>query len=314
MLPITFKRALDKVLEAFLPDSTISRLIIEGLRMTARLRVPLFSLTDTLECGQFFRFTKGVDTYLVQSSNQMFSLYQKGDFLFYEGVKESFLVHFFRLDEDLESILKEIDRDPIVHQAIQRYRGLRLIRQDPWECLLSFLCSSAKSISHIRSIVEALCRSTGKKILYGNYTGYGFPEPRCLENPLQLESIRAGFRTAYLVEACQCIDREQLLALKDLSYPEARKRLMILSGVGKKIADCALLYSLDFLEAFPIDTWIKKGLQKAYFGGRRVGEKEMERICLEPFWSVRRIRPTLPLPFLAPPSFLIAEIMLDLGR
>src|SRR4030042_4695468 len=111
--------------------------------MTARLRISTFSLKDTLECGQFFRFTKVMGTYLVQSSNRMFSLYQKGDSLFYEGVEESFLVDFFRLDEDLDSILKEIDRDPIVHQAIQRYRGLRLIRQDPWECVLSFLCSSA---------------------------------------------------------------------------------------------------------------------------------------------------------------------------
>jgi len=165
--------------------------------MTARLRIHPFSLRDTLECGQFFRFTKLMDTYLVQSSNQIFSLYQKGDFLFYEGVEESFLIHFFRLDEDLNSILKEIDRDPVIHQAIQRYRGLRLIRQDPWECLISFLCSSAKAIPHIRSMIEALCKSIGKKILYGNYMGYGFPEPRCLADPLQLESVRAGFRTTY---------------------------------------------------------------------------------------------------------------------
>jgi N-glycosylase/DNA lyase len=253
--------------------------------MTARLRIHPFSLRDTLECGQFFRFTKLMDTYLVQSSNQIFSLYQKGDFLFYEGVEKSFLIHFFRLDEDLNSILKEIDRDPVIHQAIHRYRGLRLIRQDPWECLISFLCSSAKAIPHIRSMIEALCKSIGKKILYGNYMGYGFPEPRCLADPLQLESVRAGFRTTYLVKACQCIDRDQLLGLKDLSYWEARKRLMILSGGGKKIADCTLLYSLDFLEAFPIDTWIKKGLQKVYFGGRRVGEKKMEEFVSNHFGS-----------------------------
>jgi N-glycosylase/DNA lyase len=253
--------------------------------MTARLRIHPFSLRDTLECGQFFRFTKVMDTYLVQSSNQIFSLYQKGDFLFYEGAEESFLIHFFRLDEDLNSILKEIDRDPVIHQAIQRYGGLRLIRQDPWECLISFLCSSAKAIPHIRSVIEALCKSLGKKILYGNHMGYGFPEPLCLANPLQLESVRAGFRTTYLINAYRCIDRKQLLALKGLSYRDARKGLTSLSGVGKKIADCVLLYSLDFLEAFPIDTWIKKGLQKVYFGGRRVGEKEMEKFVSNHFGS-----------------------------
>jgi N-glycosylase/DNA lyase len=244
--------------------------------MSGRLRIPLFSLSDTLECGQFFRFTKAVDSYLVQSSNRIFSLHQEGDSLLYEGVDESFLIHFFRLDEDLGSILEEIDRDPVIHKVIQKYRGLRLIRQDPWECLMSFLCSSAKAIPHIRSMIEALCKSSGKRILWGNYLGYEFPEPHCIETPLQLESVRAGFRTGYLLKASQCIDRSELLALKGFSYKDARQALMGLSGVGKKIADCTLLYSLDFLEAFPIDTWIKKGLQKVYFSGRRVGDKGME--------------------------------------
>ncbi len=217
-----------------------------------------------------------MSTYLVQSSDRVFSLHQEGDFLFYEGVDEGFLTHFFRLDDDLDSVLKEIGRDPIVWQAVQKYRGLRLIRQDPWECLISFLCSSAKAIPHIRKIIEALCRTSGKMVQYGNYMGYGFPEPCCLGDSHRLETIKAGFRKAYLVEAGHCIDRPRLVALKNLSYPEARERLMGLSGVGKKVADCTLLYSLDFLQAFPIDTWIKKGLQKVYFKGRKTGDKEME--------------------------------------
>ena len=244
--------------------------------MKGRFRVSPFSLKESLECGQFFRYTKIIDTYLVQSSNRIFLLYQKGDILSYEGVEESFLIDFFRLDEELDSILEEIDRDPIIHRAIERYRGLRLIRQDPWECLVSFLLSSAKAIPHIRSIIEELCRSCGEKIFLGNHQGYGFPEPLSIGCSHRLESIRAGFRTAYLIKACQCVDRNQLLALKGLSYRDAREGLMNLSGVGEKIADCVLLYSLDFLEAFPIDIWIKKGLQKVYFGGRRAGEKEME--------------------------------------
>ncbi len=251
--------------------------------MTARLRTESFSLRDTLECGQFFRFTKVMDTYIVQSSDLIFSLCQKKEFLFYDGAEESFLVHFLRLDEDLDSILKEIDRDSMIHQAIQKYRGLRMIRQDPWECLISFLCSSAKAISHIRTIIEALCKSAGKKIHYENYLSYSFPEPRCLLNPIQLEPVRAGFRKGYLLKASQCIDRNELLSLKGLSYWDARERLMTLSGVGKKISDCVLLYSLDFLEAFPMDTWIKKGLQKFYFDGRRTGEKTMEEFVSDHF-------------------------------
>jgi N-glycosylase/DNA lyase len=244
--------------------------------MMTELRIPLFSLRDTLECGQFFRFTKVLHTYLVQSSDRIFSISQKGETLFYEGVGEPFLIQFFRLDEDLDFIYKEIDQDPVIHQAIKKYQGMRLIRQDPWECLLSFLCSSAKAISHIRSMIEALCKSCGKKVFWGNYLGYDFPEPHGIETSLQLESVKAGFRTNYLVNASRCIDRSRLLSLRGLPYQEAKKQLMSLSGVGKKVADCTLLYSLDFLEAFPMDTWIKKGLKLIYFKGKKVGEKTME--------------------------------------
>jgi N-glycosylase/DNA lyase len=251
--------------------------------MTARLRINPFSLKDTLECGQFFRYTKVEETYMVQSSDQIFSLRQEGDTLSYDGVEEPFLVHFFRLEEDLDSLLKEIDRDPAIHRAIQKYRGMRLIRQDPWECLISFMCSSAKAIPHIRCIIESLCKSSEKKLSLGNYISYGFPEPHCIKPSLQLESVRAGFRTGYLIKASRCIDRNRLVALKSLSYRDARQRLMTLSGVGKKVADCTLLYSLDFLEAFPVDTWIKKGLQRVYFDGRQVGEKTLEEFVSNHF-------------------------------
>jgi len=251
--------------------------------MTSRLRIKSFSLADTLECGQFFRFTEIMGTYIVQSSSHIFTLWQKGDDLFYEGVDESFLVHFFRLDEPLDAVFKEIDRDPIIHRAIQRYRGLRLIRQDPWECLVSYLCSSAKSIAHIRSMIEILCKSSGRKISLGSYVGYDFPEPSCIVPSPHLESAGTGFRAAYLLEAGRCIDRAGLASLKTLPYLEARGSLMRLAGVGKKVADCTLLYSLDFLEAFPMDTWIKRGLQHFYFGGKRVGEKTLEEFAADHF-------------------------------
>jgi len=251
--------------------------------MMAELRIPLFSLQHTLESGQFFRFTKILNTYIVQSSNRIFSISQRGGSLFYEGVEEPFLIHFFRLDEDLNFIYKKINQDPVIHQAIKKYQGMRLIRQDPWECLISFLCSSAKRIPHIRTMIETLCKSSGKKVFWGNYMGYGFPEPHCIETPLQLESVKAGFRTNYLVKACRCMDRSQLLSLKNLSYREAKGQLMGLSGVGKKVADCTLLYSLDFLEAFPMDTWIRKGFKKIYFKGKKMGEKAMEEFITDHF-------------------------------
>lgn len=251
--------------------------------MSGSIKIWPFSLKDTLESGQFFRFTKVEDSYLVQSHDQIFALTQKGDHLLYEGCGREFLIQFLRLEDDLSHIQKEIDRDPIIHQAISKYSGMRLIRQDPWECLLSFLCSSAKNISHIRSILELLCQTSGKNIFFGNFIGYGFPEPHRLIECHHLEFIGAGFRKNYLIEVGKSINRYKLLSLKELSFQEARRTLMALSGVGKKIADCVLLYSLDFLESFPIDTWIKKGLQKFYFKDKRVGEREMERFVSNHF-------------------------------
>ena len=250
---------------------------------TLQLEIPSFSLKETLECGQFFRFTKTLDSYLVQSYDRMFALRQEGNILFSDGVEESLIRKMFRLDDDFASIVREIDRDPVIHRAIQKYHGMRLIRQDPWECLFSFLCSSAKRVDHIRCMIESLCRCSERKIRFRNNIAYGFPEPLTLQSAPSLGGIGAGFRAAYLTGANQFMDRGKLLDLKELPYHEARQELMGLSGVGEKIADCILLYSLDFIEAFPIDTWMKKGLQKAYFHGKRATAREMEQFAADHF-------------------------------
>ncbi len=253
------------------------------MTVLSRIRIEPFSLQKTLECGQFFRYTKVKDTYVVQASGRIFSLVQKGKDLFYDGVEESFLYQFLRLEENLEPILNQIDQDAVIHQALQYGWGMRLIRQDPWECLVSFLFSSAKAIPHIRCLIETLCTFSKKKVRRGRYIGYPFPDPQCIQASYPLEGLRAGFRTEYLVKISQSIDRNQLFYLRRFPYREARERLMKLAGVGKKIADCVLLYSLDFLEAFPIDTWIRKGMERFYFSGEKVGDRRMEEFVRNHF-------------------------------
>lgn len=251
--------------------------------MSRSLRIESFSLKETLESGQFFRFTKVEDSYLIQSHGRLFLLSQKDDLLFYEGVEKEFLIRFLRLEDDIYRILLGIDRDPVIHQAIQKYYGMRLIRQDPWECLLSFLCSPAKTIPQIRALIESLCQTAGEKVCWKFHIGYRFPEPFSIKSPIELESIRAGFRTKALFRIHQEVNREKLISLKKLPYEEARKKLMGYSGVGRKVADCVLLYGLDFLQAFPMDTWIKRGLQKFYFKGQRVSQNELERFVSDHF-------------------------------
>jgi N-glycosylase/DNA lyase len=251
--------------------------------MTGRLEAPSFSLEQTLECGQFFRFTRTGEDYLVQTSGRIFKVRQKGCALFVSGADEAFIRRFFRLDDDLPAILRAIDRDPVIGRAIAASPGLRMIRQDPWECLVSYLCSSAKAIPQIRSIVEALCRCSGNRLSFENFVGYDFPDPLCLSRHRGLDSLGAGFRAAYLAEAGRGIGRPELEGLRTASYVEARDRLMGLAGVGRKVADCVLLYSLDFLEAFPIDTWIRKGLESAYFEGGKTSERQLEAFVASRF-------------------------------
>jgi N-glycosylase/DNA lyase len=251
--------------------------------MTGRLEAPPFSLEQTLECGQFFRFTRTGEDYLVQTSGRIFRIRQKGRELFASGADEAFIRRFFRLDDDLPEILRAIDRDPVINRAIAASPGLRMIRQDPWECLVSYLCSSAKAIPQIRSIVEALCRCSGRRLSLENFVSYDFPDPHCLSHHRGLDSLGAGFRAAYLAEVGRGIGRHELEGLRRASYEEARGRLMALPGVGRKVADCVLLYSLDFLEAFPIDTWIRKGLESAYFEGVKTSERQLEAFVASRF-------------------------------
>ena len=241
----------------------------------AFLDVKEFTLHDTLNSGQLFRYIDFGDHYLVHAGNRLFNISQKGSRIFFEGVGEEFISRFFRLDDDLEEIYHRIGKDPFIRKAIELYRGLRLIRHDPWECLVSFLCSSAKNIPHIKCIVEHLCRHYGSSVSLGNYRGYGFPSPVQINEGGDLRSIKAGFRTRYLIEVSRRAKSMDLIALGRLKYGDAKKELMALPGVGEKIADCVLLYSLDFTEAFPVDTWIRKAMRMGYQGEKNLTDRRI---------------------------------------
>ena len=243
------------------------------------LGVRNFNLHHTLNSGQLFRYVSFGDHYLVHAGNRLFKIWQKGGRIFFEGVGEEFIFRFFRLDDDLEGIYRQIGKDPFIGRAIELYRGLRLIRQDPWECLVSFLCSSAKNIPHIKCIVEHLCRHYGQPLSLGNYRGYGFPSPDQINEGRDLERIKAGFRAQYLLEISRRAKSMDLRAVGKLEYGDAKKELMALHGVGEKIADCVLLYSLDFTEAFPVDTWIRKAMRTGYHGGEKQSDRRIREFA-----------------------------------
>jgi N-glycosylase/DNA lyase len=245
----------------------------------AFLEVKDFALHETLKSGQLFRYIDCGEYYLVHAGNSLYKMGQKGSRIFFEGVGEEFISRFFRLDDDLEKIYGQIGRDRFIGEAIELYRGLRLIRHDPWECLVSFLCSSVKNIPHIKCIVEHLCRHCGPAVSLANYYGYGFPSPDQIRECDDLGRIKAGFRARYLLEVSRQATSLDLRALAKLEYRDAKRELMALPGVGEKIADCVLLYSLDFTEAFPVDTWIRKAMHMGYQGKNNLTDRKIREFA-----------------------------------
>jgi N-glycosylase/DNA lyase len=181
---------------------------------------------------------------------------------------------YLRLDEPLGPILSTFPRDPAMVEAVRACRGLRILRQDPWECLASFILSSTKQVVQIRQIVELLCRRFGQNVPSpaGCRPAYSFPTPCAIAAATErsLRACKMGFRAPYLMETARQVaeGRIDLADLPGLSLAEARDRLMGLPGVGRKIADCVLLFACGFPEAFPVDVWVSRALRELYFAGR----------------------------------------------
>lgn len=249
----------------------------------ASVRTRDFDLAKTLDSGQVFRYYKHGDGFVVAHRDKVFFVRQDGDILHYQGVNESFITHFFRLDEHHEKILDAINKDIFVNEAIKNHRGLRILRQDPWECLVSFVCSSASNIPKIRMNVDHLCRHFGAATSFKGDVFFTFPSPGDLIDHDKIRSSKTGFRSMYLHKINSLVDGDYFRNLKNMSHDEARKALIKLPGVGVKVADCVLLFSLGFDAAFPIDTWVQKVMQDLYFPHKRVSAQEMQEFAIDYF-------------------------------
>jgi len=231
-----------------------------------------FNLRHTLECGQIFRWKRLGDWWYGVVKGKVIKIRQVGDKLqfqsFPERVNAEFIQNYFRLDDNLLLILSEINKDEHIRRAIQRFYGLRIIRQDPWECLISYICATYKNIPAIKEMIHNLCRQFGRKIAFDGYSFYTFPKPSDLAEA-SLEDIRKcklGFRAKRVLEALKIVNSGELVleALRQVDYEKAKFELLRLPGVGHKVADCILLFSMDKLQAFPVDVWIKKIILEFY--------------------------------------------------
>ena len=175
---------------------------------------------------------------------------------------------FFRQDDNMEKILNKISRDNLVRSAVKSFPGLRLLRQDPFQCYISFICSSNSSIQNIKQMLKRICQKFGKKMDFDGHEFFAFPavEKLAKANLKDLLSCGLGFRAKYVKTAAISVHSGSLKFdfLKKTDYECAKKDLKNIYGIGNKVADCILLFSLEKLEAFPIDRWTQRILQKYY--------------------------------------------------
>jgi len=257
-----------------------------------------FNLANTLECGQAFRWRCEPDGWFVGAvGNDVWRLRQGRDVLewncgcktlsrFASSVESSReygsrLQRYLSLDRSLPQITAMFPADDApLHAAVQKHWGLRVLRQEPWECLASFIASSTKQIVQIRQIVELLSRRFGEPI---GDSFHAFPtvEAIACASHQQLWDCKLGFRAKNLLAAAQMIDggKVDLHRLHAMEYESAVEELLKLAGVGEKIANCVLLFSCGFDQAFPIDVWIERALRRLYFPRRKVAAKKLREFA-----------------------------------
>lgn len=259
-----------------------------------------FSLRDTVECGQAFRW-KSNDAYPCAYTGvvkgKVLKVRQEGECLVLEGpVGEeavSLVMDYFAFDVDLggiEAKLRGIDE--ALGTAIDFAPGIRLLRQDPWEAMVTFIISARNSIPLIRRSVELLAKAYGDPIRQAcqgeaGESFHSFPTAKRLARA-DIEGLlecRTGFKAPYIREAAERIAAGDfdLYGVKDLEYSEAKSRLMEFRGIGNKVADCILLFSFGFYEAFPIDVWVTRIMRYFYFDGKKVPLRVISEFAHEKF-------------------------------
>lgn len=227
-------------------------------------------LAQTLDCGQSFRWTEHEDgSFSGIAFGKFVTVRLENNILYIENTDkknfEKIWYDYFDLSLDYGKIRDEISMlHPVLCEAAKYAPGIRILRQEPYEALCTFIISQNNNIKRIKGIVQRLCEYFGEKI----EGGYAFPtaEKMAQLTPDDLAPLRAGFRNRYLIDASQkvasgAVDLEKC---RYCDYDEARAELMKITGVGVKVADCTLLFGLHRIEAFPVDVWMKRAMEKLF--------------------------------------------------
>ena len=194
--------------------------------------------------------------------------------------------HHLRLDDDLQQIYNSFPEDPLIRAAIERFRGMRLVRDPVFPCLISFICSSQMRVPRIYQMQQALAESYGSTIKVDGNTTCAFPTPDQLARATEedLRRLGLGYRAPYVAETASMVsDGIDPTEATSYSYEAAREYLTQYPGIGNKVADCVLLFSLDFIEAVPLDTWIQQAIAEYYPQCQNSSYAETSRAIREEF-------------------------------
>lgn len=231
-----------------------------------------FDLPHTLDCGQAFRWEERQDgLWQGVAFNKYLELEKSADgtIILYNTSKEDFenlWCDYFDLNRDYNEIITAISGNEILKSAADYGKGIRVLNQEPWETLCSFIISQNNNIKRIKGIISRLCENFGDNM--GTYYTFPTAEKIATLSLDDLAVLRSGFRAKYILDAALKVSNGEidLYNLKNLSVDDAREQLMKIKGVGPKVADCALLFSHRHIAAFPKDVWIKRAMQSLFDG------------------------------------------------
>ncbi len=253
--------------------------------------VPDFDLRHIFDCGQAFRFDRESDgSYFGAAFGHALKISQNGrDVMLHSTTEQEFneiWYKFFDLDRDYGKIKSSLAHDDVMRQATEYGYGIRILKQELWETIISFIISASNNIPRIKGIIERLCANFGNEISYMGKTCFSFPTPERLAalTGSELSVIRAGFRDKYILDAARKIAGGEMSLdyIRSLPTPEAKAELMKINGVGNKVSDCILLFGLNRADSFPVDVWIRRIMEHCYFG-REASIKEVSELACEKF-------------------------------
>ena len=244
---------------------------IKQLKSDVVLHCQGFSLADSLDCGQAFRWTNAGDFWRGVIGKTCVTVAQNSDTLIFKDSDidtVNNMLNYFDLHADYDAIKATMVADSTIKKAIQYAGGIRILRQDSWETLISFIISQNNNIPRIKGIISRFCKMFGEKL---SDDFYSFPTPRSLADITldDLDPLRAGFRAKYILDAINKVvsGEVDLNSIKTMPIEDARITLQQIAGVGPKVAECVLLFGFYRLNAFPIDVWIKRCLERYYKDG-----------------------------------------------